>query len=254
MGAVYEGQYTLPGNCLAGGTGQPFSISVSAVSQLPLGYQWRRNALAITNGTNSTYSVAAAQQSNAGNYDVVITNISGSVTSALAIVAVTNLAILSPPASVLAPYTGTASFSVAAVGALPLSYQWRKSGAPINNATNTIFSLALLGTKDAATYDVIVSNSFGTLTSAPATLTLGGPQLVLTPVSDGTPGASGYAYAGSSAINAVAFICSGLMTVSRTRPWPPRRRMWPPKPRDRALSRQLWQKRSDRCLHVAVFR
>jgi hypothetical protein len=51
--------------------------------------------------------------------------------------------------------------------------------------------------------------------SAVATLTAGGPQIVLTPVFDGTnSAASGYAYAGSSAINAVSFICSSLMTVS----------------------------------------
>jgi hypothetical protein len=46
-----------------------------------------------------------------------------------------------------------------------------------------------------------------------------GPQInsvgVLIPVTDGTNiSASGYAYAGSSAINAVSFICSGLRTVS----------------------------------------
>ena len=62
---------------------------------------------------------------------------------------------------------------------------------------------------------MIVTNSFDSLVSAPAMLTLDGPQITLTPVFDGTnAAASGYAYAGSSGINTIAFICSGLMTVS----------------------------------------
>jgi hypothetical protein len=196
------------------GTGQPFGLSVTAVSQLPLTYQWRRNGVPLANATNSAYWVASAQQSDSGTYDVLITNSLATADSTSATVTVTNLAIVTQPVSVAAGYAGTATFNVVAVGAQPISYQWRKSGTPILNVTNNILVLGSLSAGDAGNYDVLVFNSLASLTSTVATLTIGGPQLTLTPVSDGTPGASGYAYAGASAINAVAFICSGLMTVS----------------------------------------
>ena len=56
----------------------------------------------------------------------------------------------------------------------------------------------------------------GLVTSTVATVTLASPQVTLIPVTDGNPPASGYGYAGvtDNSVNAVPFICSGLMTVS----------------------------------------
>ena len=44
-------------------------------------YQWYLNGAAISGATGSTYSLPAAQSSNAGNYTVTVTNDVGSVTS-----------------------------------------------------------------------------------------------------------------------------------------------------------------------------
>jgi hypothetical protein len=196
------------------GSGEPFSIAVSASGQA-LAYQWWKNGSPISSATNSTYAVASAQLSDAGSYDVVVTNYFNAVTSAVATVTVTNLIILSQPVSVLANYASTASFSVTATGAQPLFYQWWQNGSPVAGATNSTLTLTPLAATNAGTYYVVVANSLGSLTSTAATLTVGGPVVVLTPVANGTnTAATGYAYAGSSDINAVAFICSGLMTVS----------------------------------------
>jgi autotransporter-associated beta strand protein len=46
--------------------------------------QWYRNGIAITNQTNSTLTIASAQGSNIGKYDLVAANAAGSVTSAVA--------------------------------------------------------------------------------------------------------------------------------------------------------------------------
>ena len=129
-------------------------------------------------------------------------------------VTVTNLAIITQPASVTTGYSGPAAFSVTAVGAQPLSYQWYENGSPVAGATNSTLAFPLLIPANAGNYYVVVSNSLAALSSAVVTLTLTGPPITLTPVFDGTNAASsGYAYAGSSDINATAFICSGLMTV-----------------------------------------
>jgi hypothetical protein len=196
------------------GAGQPFSLTVTATGP-SLDYQWWFNGAPWPGATNSTFSLASAQPSDAGNYQVVITNSSSAVTSAVVNVTIVSLAITTQPASVLAGYASTAVFTVVASGVPPFFYQWYQNGAPIAGATNNPLTLSALVADDAGNYDVVVSDGSNAVTSATATLTLGGPPVVLTPLFDGTNSASsGYAYAGSSDINATAFICSGLMTVS----------------------------------------
>jgi hypothetical protein len=90
------------------------------------------------------------------------------------------------------------SFSVTAAGSTPLSYQWQTNngvGPFVNVGTNSIFSgttsnvLSLTGvtTNQGLTYRVIVSNFNGSVTSAPATLTiLTLPVIVTQPASQGT--------------------------------------------------------------------
>jgi hypothetical protein len=68
-------------------------------------------------------------------------------------------------------YVGqTASFLVAASGAGPLTYQWRKNSASIPGATSAMLTLSNVA---AGNYDVVVSNICGMQTfSAVATLTV----------------------------------------------------------------------------------
>ena len=68
--------------------GQPANFSVSASGSPPLHYQWRTNAIAIPAATNSTYNLLSVQLSDAGSYDVVITNSTSAATSAVATLAV----------------------------------------------------------------------------------------------------------------------------------------------------------------------
>src|SRR5205085_2816940 len=62
------------------------------------------------------------------------------------------------------------SFSVAADGTAPLSYQWLKNGSPINGANAPTLSLSNVQATDAGGYSVVVSNGVGTATSNTATL------------------------------------------------------------------------------------
>ena len=67
----------------------------------------------------------------------------------------------------------TASFTVAATGTAPLSYQWQKSGANIAGATTASYTTPVTTTSDSgATFRVVVTNTAGTVTSAAATLTV----------------------------------------------------------------------------------
>ena len=69
---------------------------------------------------------------------------------------------------------GTATFSVTASGAAPLSYQWRKAGGALAGATGSALVLAPVSSADAGTYDVLVTDSGGSTRSSPTFLFVGG--------------------------------------------------------------------------------
>lgn len=63
-------------------------------------------------------------------------------------------------------------FTVTAAGSAPLSYQWRKDSVPIGGATGSALVLNNLQLADEGNYSVIVTNSFGSVTSSNAYLTM----------------------------------------------------------------------------------
>ena len=67
----------------------------------------------------------------------------------------------------------TATFSVTAAGTSPLTYQWQKGAAPINGATSASYITPATATSDSgSTFNVVVSNSAGKITSNAAALTV----------------------------------------------------------------------------------
>jgi subtilisin-like proprotein convertase family protein len=89
--------------------------------------------------------------------------------------------ITAQPQSVTNVVGGTANFTVTATGTAPLSYQWRKEGVAIANATNSAFSVQPLALSHAGNYTVVVSNSVNSITSAVAVLTVTNPVAVPLP-------------------------------------------------------------------------
>jgi hypothetical protein len=67
----------------------------------------------------------------------------------------------------------TVTFTVAASGASPLSYQWQRGGAAISGATSSAYTTTATTSADnGGQFRVIVSNSKGSVTSNTATLTV----------------------------------------------------------------------------------
>lgn len=67
---------------------------------------------------------------------------------------------------------GTVTFSVVASGTPAPSYQWRRNGANLSAATSATLALTNVQGQDRGDYTVQVSNSAGSVTSNPATLTV----------------------------------------------------------------------------------
>jgi hypothetical protein len=69
--------------------------------------------------------------------------------------------------------TKSASFTVAAAyGSKPYTYQWRKDGADIPGATNSVLTLTNLQVTDEGIYTVLASDTFTNVLSQQATLTV----------------------------------------------------------------------------------
>ena len=86
---------------------------------------------------------------------------------------VTPPTISTQPASQTVTAGQTATFAVVAAGTAPLGYQWQKSGANIAGASSASYTTPATTTSDSAsTFQVVVSNTVGTVTTAAATLTV----------------------------------------------------------------------------------
>ena len=78
--------------------------------------------------------------------------------------------IVSQPQSTTLDEGESVVFSVGANGGGTLSFQWRKDGVAIAGATNSSYAVSLADLNDAGVYDVIVSNSVGSVASTGALL------------------------------------------------------------------------------------
>ncbi|MBV9346034.1 MAG: pyrrolo-quinoline quinone [Gammaproteobacteria bacterium] len=91
--------------------------------------------------------------------------------------------ITSQPSNQTVAAGATATFTVMAAGAAPLSYQWLRNGAAISGANGPSYSLATSSSDNGASFAVTVSNASGSVQSTAATLTVnpGGPSITAQP-------------------------------------------------------------------------
>jgi hypothetical protein len=158
--------------------GQTAAFSVTASGTTPLTYQWSRNGAPISGATSASYSTPATTLAdNGAQFYAVVSDPAGNMTSRTAVLTVTPAAvgpsISSEPANQTVTAGQTASFSVAASGTPPLTYQWSRNGAPIGGATSANYSTpATTSADNGAQFYVVVSDPAGNMTSRTAVLTV----------------------------------------------------------------------------------
>jgi hypothetical protein len=76
------------------------------------------------------------------------------------------------PAATSVTAGGAATLAVDALGAGPLTYQWRRNGVVLPGATGATLTLGAASMGDAGDYSVVVSNRLGAATSVTAALTV----------------------------------------------------------------------------------
>ncbi|MCX8517134.1 MAG: immunoglobulin domain-containing protein [Rhodoferax sp.] len=164
-------------------TGQPFAktvtagqtatFSVQATGTSPLRYQWKKGTTTIPNATSSSYTTPATSLADSGTaYSVVVRNELSTAASEAVILTVTMAPVIAEqPTAKTADPGATATFSVTATGTAPFSYQWRKNGTNILNATGRSYTTPATSSADNnAAFTVVVTNSLGSATSSAAIL------------------------------------------------------------------------------------
>jgi hypothetical protein len=151
---------------------------VVAMGAPPLTYRWRRDGTPMAGATASSYLLGATTTADDGaQFDVVVTNPGGAVTSRVATLTARPVPV--PPTLTLQPADVTvkepdpATFAAAATGDQPLHVQWWRDGSPVAGATGTTLVVENTGLADhGAQVHVVVSNAAGTVQSRTATLTV----------------------------------------------------------------------------------
>jgi hypothetical protein len=153
-------------------------FSVVAEGAPTLKYQWRKNGGNLAGETFANLTLTEVVSSSAGNYDVVVTNNYGAVTSEVA-----TLTVVADPGLNVSPAGRTnmpgdaISLAVPLAGTVPMNYQWLKNGTPLGGAsgvlTNVNSTATLLVSTNAAptdggAYGLVISNAVGAITGTVA--------------------------------------------------------------------------------------
>jgi hypothetical protein len=186
--------------------GASASFTVAASGTAPLTYQWRRGGSDIAGATASTYTVVATLADNGAAFSVVVRNAAGSATSNTAALTVTAqrtapIITTQPAAASIAAGAG-ATFTVAVSGAPAPVVQWFiVGGGDLTDGagSGTLAGATLAGT-GTATLSLInvpvtanglqlaarATNTAGTVTSAPAALTVNAAGQLVQAAAGGT--------------------------------------------------------------------
>ncbi len=152
------------------------TFSVVATGAAPLMYQWYMNGGAVgTNASAFTISQATSSQDQATVY-VTVSNSKGMATSTTAKLSVTAATtaptITTQPVAQTVTAGATATFSVAASGTAPLTYQWDLNGSQAGTNSNTFAIASATVAQNGAAIYVNVSNSVGNVNSNTVKLTV----------------------------------------------------------------------------------
>jgi hypothetical protein len=167
------------------------TFTVSVTGTAPFAYQWAKVTATATNllsdggnisgSAGSTLTIANVLAADQASYFVTVTNPAGTVFSTNAALVVIDPAITVPPANITNIVGSTVTFTVTAVGTAPLGYQWQLNGSTIFGRTASTLILTNIANSDSGNYTVVVTNSVGSVTSAPALLVTVPPLITSQP-------------------------------------------------------------------------
>jgi hypothetical protein len=156
------------------------TFTVGATGSTPFSYAWKFNGANIAHATNSSLTISDARATNAGTYTVVVSNVVSTASNSATLTIGTAPAITIQPLTQTVTAGSTATLSVNANSVPPPAYQWMFDGNVVGLDSSAL-SITNFQATNQGTYDVVVSNSLGTLTSSNALLLLNSPMRLNAP-------------------------------------------------------------------------
>jgi len=144
-----------------------------------LGQVVRPDALGTDQAYDSTLAATLPQGISGSWYLLVTTDVDNTIHEDLFEhdnTVVARLTVLMPPTIATHPQGVSAiegdevTFTVVATGTEPMEYSWSLNGSPIPNSNNPVLRFGAITAEDAGVYQVVISNTVGTVTSNSATL------------------------------------------------------------------------------------
>ena len=173
--------------------GETASFSVTIAGTPASQLQWQKRSFVaaafgfvawtnIDGATGATYTTPpVALADTATQYRAWATNAVGNVASDIAMLTVVERflppVIVAQPGNLNVVVGGTAVFAATVSGPGPLSYQWRRNGVNLTGANSAILTISNVTALNDGRYDLLVTNSAGSVTTEPGLLqvTLGTP-------------------------------------------------------------------------------
>jgi len=168
-------------------SGQPTAQTVDANSQATftvtatgsgtLKYQWEFNGNTISGATNTSYTIPSASTNDVGLYDVVVSNSDGQTSSGTALLTViTTPQLAIQPISQVADPGDNVNLTSTYHGGRPIGSYWLLNSAVLagSGTTDIVNTLTFNGatTNNSGFYQLVVTNSYGSITSGVAQLTV----------------------------------------------------------------------------------
>jgi hypothetical protein len=167
-----------PANQTAAAGSTVFLTAAASGTPAPT-YQWWRNGVTYSGWSGPVLTLYGVSSNDQATYTVVATNSAGSTTSAGAVVTITSgwspdvaPAFTTHPVSQVVAAGGTLNLTAAASGSPAPAYQWKRNGVGYASWTGPTLTLPQVSSNDQGTYTVVATNSAGSATSSPATVTV----------------------------------------------------------------------------------
>lgn len=173
--------------------GTEATLVIRAAGTDPLTYQWHFNGQPLEGQTNGSLRLPAVGPGNDGAYHVVVSNPLGTVTSRVARLSTGLPAFTSAPASFHGLLNRPVRLALDVVTPDAPTFTWWRGTNRVEGASSSVVEIARIRPELTGEYRLVVSNSFGAVTSQVAHISLREPRQPLSEPMAAMPGNLGQA-------------------------------------------------------------